>query len=168
MKLKLLVLLVGLVVCGAVRGQEREQKTGPPPERPTLGPPPAPSLHGPHTSTTTDPRKLMRIRNVFIERIDNYLSDRLVEGLAKTGRFKIVLNRKEADAVLSGSCADLPRLKTVHSTVSLNDRSTGASIWQDDIRRRFNPPPLQQVVEATAGDIVQHLGDSITEAQRKQ
>ena len=55
-------------------------------ERPTLGPRNGPALEsGPITSTTTDLRKLMRIRTLYIESIDNSLSDKLVEALGKGG-----------------------------------------------------------------------------------
>ena len=84
-------LLLGTLVW-AQAGQKAEQKAEQPaadepapheqpsPEqRPTLGPAPAPSLGaGPRTANTSDSRKLIRIRSLYIERIDNALSDRLV------------------------------------------------------------------------------------------
>jgi hypothetical protein len=102
-----------------------------------------------------------------VERIDNLLSERLADGLAKMGRFRVVASRNEADAVLSGTCFDSRRLKRVHSEVYLTDRS-GSAIWQDVLRRPFNPPTLQKSVDSTAAEIVQHLGDSVREADRKQ
>jgi hypothetical protein len=148
------------------QGQQDQQKQEQPqPQKPTLGAPTEPSL-GPRNSTTTDPHKLMRIRTIFVERIDNMLSDRLIEDLSRTGRFRIVASRNSADAILRGTCFDSRRLKSVHSEVYLADR-TGASIWQDIIRRPYNPPPLQKVVDNTAVEIVQHLGDSVREADRR-
>ncbi len=138
-----------------------------PQQAPTLGPSAAPSLSGPRTSSTTDPRKLVAIRTVFIEAIDNALGEKLAEGLVRLGRFRVVAQRTEADAVLRGSCFDSHRLRAVHSEVFLNDRSTGASIWQDNVRVPFNPPPLVKAVDATAAAVLHHLSESISEAERR-
>ena len=74
----------------APQGQPQQQE-----ERPTLGPRTGPALEsGPLTSTTTDLRKLMRIRTLYIESIDNSLSDKLVEALGKWGRFRLVTKAK--------------------------------------------------------------------------
>ena len=135
-------------------------------QRPTLGPQ-TPSLHGPRTSFTTDARKLARIQTIYVERMDNALSEKLIEGLSKVGRFRVVANRREADAVLRGSCFDSRRLKNVHSEVYLNDRGSGASIWQDSVRRPFNPPALDAVVSETAQLILGHLQESVLEADRR-
>jgi len=143
--------------------QQQEQQQ---PQRPTLGPAPSPSLHGPRTSTTVDARKLLRIRKLYVAKIDNSLSDRLIEGLAKMGRFHIVSQPKEADATLGGSCLDSRRLKHVHSEIFINDRS-GNSIWQDTIFRPLNPPSLNKAVDETAEVVVDHLSDSIKEAEHK-
>lgn len=179
MKFRIAVLAIALLACATLGGQQREQQgqrdqqkqeqqpQQPQDQKPTLGAPTEPSLNGPRNSTTTDARRLMRIRTIYVERIDNSLSEKLAEGLTKMGRFRVVARRNEADAVLSGSCSDYRRLKTVKSEVSLNDRG-GASIWQDIVRRSYNPPPLQKVVDGTAAEILQHLGDSIREADRKQ
>src|ERR1019366_8329770 len=96
--------------------------------RPTLGPATPPSLNGPQPSTTTDLRKLARLNKIYVERIDNQLSDKLIEGLAKLGRFQVVTNVKEADGILRGTCFDSRHLKSVHSEVFITDRTTGASI----------------------------------------
>lgn len=141
--------------------QQQEQR------RPTLGPPPEPSLSGPRSSTTTDPRKLLRIQKIFIEPIDNLLSEKLASGLSKMGRFRLVTQRNEADAVLRGTCFDSRRLKTLHSEVYINDRVSGASIWQDIVRRPFNPPLLAKAVDDTAVRVLADLGGSIQEAQHK-
>ncbi len=138
-------------------------------ERPTLGPAPAPSLGGgggPRTQTVTDARKLMRIHTLYIERIDNSLNDKLVEALGKSGRFHLVTKPKEADATVRGSCLESRRLKMVHSEVFISDR-TGASVWQDSIKRPYNPPSLDQAVNDTAAVVSEHLEESIREAQRK-
>ncbi len=142
--------------------QQQQQQT----QKPTLGPPTEPSLYGPRNSTTTDPRKLLRVRTIYVERIDNRLSEKLTDGLSKMGRFRVVASRSEADAVLRGTCFDSRRLKSVHSEVYLTDRG-GSSIWQDIVRHPYNPPSLQKVVDSTAMEVVQHLGESLREADRK-
>jgi hypothetical protein len=162
--------LAVLVSCSWVHPQEQRPSLGKEPpdqQRPTLGKEEAPSLNGPRTSTTTDARRLMNIKAIFVDRMDNSLSDRLADGLSKMGRFRIVVDRKLADAVMSGTCFDSHRLKTVHSEVFLQDRRSGASIWQDVVRRHYNPPPLTKAVNDTASMILAHLGESIQEAERK-
>jgi hypothetical protein len=143
------------------QGKQQEQ-----PRRPTLGPAPAPSLYGPRTSNTIDPRKLARLRKIYVERMDNALSEKLLEGLAKYGRFRLAAKRSEADAVLRGTCVSLRRMRVVHSEVYLNDVN-GAAIWQDNVRRPFNPPPLEVAVGETATEILAHLKDSVLEAERR-
>jgi len=165
-----LLLLVSASIAPAQSEKPPEQQPdGAAPKRPTLGPAPAapPSLNGPRSSTTTDPQKLIRVRKIFVERIDNQLSDKLMEALAKSGRFRIVADTKEADAILRGTCFDSRRLKSLHTEVFISDRITGASIWQDNVQRPFNPPTLQKVVDDTASTIVGHLNDSVHEAERK-
>ncbi len=168
-----------VVLClAAAASPQREQKQDQPSEqkqkqqqeeqqRPTLGPPAESPAGGPRTSTTTDARKLLRVRSIYVERIDNALSEKLADVLSKSGRFRIAATRSEADAVLRGTCFDSRRLKSVHSEVFLTDRG-GNSIWQDIVHRPFNPPVLPKAVESTAVDIVQHLTDSAREAERKQ
>lgn len=135
-------------------------------QKPTLGEnPPAPSLSGPRTYNTTDPRKLRRIRTIYVEHIENSLSDKLADGISKMGRFRIVTKPAEADAVLRGSCADLRRLKSVHSEVFIADMR-GSTVWQDVVRRPFNPPPLSKAVDETAIVILQHLAESVQGADR--
>ena len=170
------VLILAATVC-AQREQPPPQEERPadqqpdssqqqPPKRPTLGPAPAPSLYGPKTSSTTDARKLLRVHRIFVERIDNSLGEKLMEGLAKTNRFHIVAERKEADAVMRGTCFDQRRLKVVRAEVYLNDPS-GASIWQDSVRRPFNPPTLAAAVSETATLILSHLTESVSEAEHR-
>jgi hypothetical protein len=136
-------------------------------ERPTLGPRNGPGIEsGPPTSTTNDLRKLMRIHTLFIQNIDNSLSDKLVESLGKWGRFRLVTKEKEADAILRGSCLESRRLKRVHSEVFISDRN-GASVWQDTVLRPFNPPTLDQAVIDTATLVAEHLERTIQEAGRR-
>ena len=162
----LAILLAPSLVASAQQDRPTLGKEAPE-KPPTLGKETEPSLNGPRTSTTTNPRRLMSIKTIYVEPIDNSLSDKLTEGLAKMGRFRIVVERKEADAVVNGTCFDSRRLKTVHSEVFLHDRSSGASIWQDVVRRHYNPPPLAKAVDDTATLILAHLGESIQEAERK-
>ena len=156
----------------AQAGQNSNQSNpqGQPPqqeERPTLGPKTGPGLEtGPITSTTTDIRRLMRIRTLYIERIDNSLNDKLVEALGKSGRFRLVTKAKDADATLRGSCLESRRLKHVHSEVFISDR-TGASVWQDNIYRPFNPPTLDQAVSDTATLVAAHLEQSVRVGERR-
>jgi len=136
-------------------------------ERPTLGPRNGPAVEaGARTYATTDMRRLMRIRSLYIERIDNSLSDKLLEALGKWGRFKIVTNPKEADATLRGSCLDSRHTKHVHSEIYISDRS-GASVWQDTIYRPFNPPSLDEAVTNTAQLVVGHLEETLRAGERK-
>jgi hypothetical protein len=159
--------LAMLLILGLLgSAQEAEQQASEPQHRPTLGPAPAPSLRGPRNSTTNDARKLLRIHTLYVERIDNVLSDHLIEGISKVGRFRIVSQPKEADATLRGSCLESRRLKRVHSEVFISDRN-GVSVWQDNIFRPYNPPSLDQAVTETAQLVVEHLRLSITEAQQK-
>jgi hypothetical protein len=147
--------------------EQPPQQQAQPEKRPTLGPAPAPTLGaGPRTATTNDARKLMRIRSLYIERIDNSLSDKLLEALAKSGRFRIVTKPKEADGTVRGSCLESRRLKRVHSEIFISDRN-GASVWQDTVYRPFSPPSLDQAVSDTATLLAEHLEESVREAERK-
>ena len=112
-------------------------------------------------------RRLLSVKTIFVDHIDNALGEKLADGLSRMGRFRIVADRKDADTVVMGTCFDSRRLKTVHSEIFLHDRASGASIWQDIVRRHYNPPPLQKAVDDTAVMILAHLGESIQEAQRK-
>jgi hypothetical protein len=167
--------LVAALSVGAQEGQKPDNPPEEPPppqqpqqgERPTLGPATGPSVGGgPGTATVNDARKLVRIHTLYIERIDNSLSDKLVEELGKSGRFHIVTKPKEADATVRGSCLESRRLKLVHSEVFITDRG-GASVWQDSIKRPFSPPPLDRAVSETATLVAAHLEASVREAERK-
>lgn len=177
--MKIVYLCLAMIVLPAFiawpqQGQQQSQtKEEQPPDqqkqpqkRPTLGPAPAPSLYGPRTANTTDARKLLRVRKIYVERIDNSLGEKLIEGLSQTHRFQIVADRNGADAVMRGTCFDSRRLKTVRSEVYLND-SSGASIWQDSVRRPFNPPSLETAVSETATLVLTHLTESVIEAERR-
>lgn len=170
--------LIVLLVAGLALGAPAAQNSSPsnpqghsdqPSEPPTLlgpraGPGPDATV-GPPTSTTLDLKKLMRVRTLYIESIDNSLSDKLAQALTKGGRFRLVAKAKEADATLRGSCLESRRLKHVHSEVFISDRG-GASLWQDTIYRPFNPPALDQAVTDTATLVAAHLEQTLREALR--
>ena len=168
MKLRILILaaLLGPGSAGSAQDNKAPEK---PPARPTLGPEPggAPSLYGPHNSTTNDARRLLRVQALYVERIDNHLSDKLVDAFAKAGRFRLTDKRTDADAVLRGTCFDSHRLKTVHTEIFISDRRTGSPIWQDIIHQPYNPPPLGDAVNTTAFAVLKHFMDSVEEAERK-
>lgn len=160
---------VGLLVIAfllvPVLGAQETQKSGGDQEQqqPTLGPPAPGTAAGPRTATVTDYRKLSRMRSIYIERMDNALSEKLILSLGKMGRFKIAATSKEADAIMTGSCLESRRLKRLHSEVFIADRA-GGSIWQDNIFRHFNPPSLDRAVNETAQVVADHLGESLNEA----
>lgn len=169
---QILVCLIGslaLVVPGhAARSQQASQSTAQSPEeRPTLGARTGPTSldSGPMTASVIDIRKLMRIKTLYIENMDNSLSDKLVLTLGKLGRFRLVTKEKEADAVVRGSCLESRRLKRVHSEVFISDHN-GASVWQDTIYRPYNPPALDQAINDTAELIADHLERTVREAQQ--
>jgi len=168
----LVVWMLAGVAVAAQTGQNPNQSAPPGQtpqqnERPTLGPRHGPDVAtGPDTSTTIDIRLLMRIHTLFIENIDNSLSDKLVEVLGKWGRFRLVTKAKDADATLRGSCLESRRLKHLHSEIFISDRS-GKSVWQDTIYRPFNPPTLDEAVDDTATVVAAHLQRTIMEAERR-
>jgi hypothetical protein len=157
---------LALLLAPALAAQDAQQQGGEQEQKPTLGPKPGPGESGPPAATVVDYRKLMRIRTLFVERMDNELSNKLVVSLGKLGHFKIASNAKEADAVLRGSCLESRRLKRLHTEVSITDRG-GGSIWQDIVFRPYNPPSLAQAVSETAEMIAEQLGESISQAGLK-
>ena len=165
---RIVVLLVlALLLAPALTAQDAQQQGGEQEQKPTLGPKPGPAGEsGPRTATVNDYRKLVRIRTLYIERMDNDLNERLVTSLGKLGRFKIATNAKEADAIVRGSCLESRRLKRLHTEVSITDRG-GGSIWQDIVFRPYNPPSLAQAVSETAQMVAEHLGESIGQAGLK-
>jgi hypothetical protein len=160
------LLAIACLLIPVLGAQEAQQPGGEQEQKPTLGREPGPGGRGPRTATVNDYRKLMRIRSIYIERMDNALSEKLVVSLGKLGRFRIASTRKGADAIMTGSCTDLRRLKRLHSEVSIADRG-GGSIWQDNINRPYNPPSLDQAVKETAQAVAEHLGESFNEATMK-
>ena len=174
--------------------QQPDQQTQQPPDqqappqqspRPTLGPPPdepsqpnqpnqpnrptlreGPSLAGPHAPNTNDAAHLLRVHSIFIEPMDNGLADKLIQEIGNKGVFRIVPDRRDADAILHGTCFDSAHLKTVHSEVFLLGRN-GSAIWQDMVRQPYKPPPLEQAVSTSAQAIADDLVASVREAHRK-
>ena len=164
---RIVVLLVlALSLAPLLRAQEAQPQGGDQEPKPTLGPKPGPGESGPRTATVNDYRKLVRIRTLYVERMDNDLNEGLAASLGKLGRFKMASNAKEADAIVRGSCLESRRLKRLHTEVSITDRG-GGSIWQDIVMRPYNPPSLAQAVTDTAQTIAEHLGESINQAGSK-
>lgn len=165
-------LLVSSVLCAQAgqdngRGGQPNQQGDNSNDRPTLGPRTGPRLDtGPLTSTTTDIRKLLRIHTLYIENIDNDLSEKLMEEIGGWGRFHLVAKEKSADAVLRGTCLESRHLKHVHSEVFISDQN-GKSIWQDTIVRPYGPPSLDQAVDQTAKVVLAHLQQSIRQGERQ-
>ncbi|HET7840668.1 MAG TPA: hypothetical protein VFM21_03640, partial [Terriglobia bacterium] len=152
--------------------QQQQPQPGPAQKeekRPTLGPPtpPTPGMVpvGPATDFVLDAAKLMRVRKVYVEAIDNHLSDKLMDGLSKSGRFQVVADKKDADAIIRGTCFDARHLRSVHTEIFMSDRLTGKSIWQDTVRVPYSPPPLAKAVDATADRILLHLANSVAKSQ---
>lgn len=175
MKWALRLLAIGLLAGLAMWAQagQDDDHSAPPAqspsksERPTLGPKTGPETDAtPPTYTAIDLHKLLRIHSLYIESIDNSLSDKLVETLGKLGRFRLVTKQKDADATLRGSCLESRHLKHVHVEVFISDRN-GASVWQDTIYRPFNPPTLDQAVTDTAAVVATHLQRTIQAAERR-
>ena len=160
------LLAIAFLLVPVLGAQEAQKSGGEPEQRPTLGPSPAPGTRGPQTATVNDYRRLMRIRSIYIERMDNALSEKLVLSLGKLGRFRIASKPKEADAIMTGSCLESRRLKRLHSEVFIADRG-GGSVWQDSVYRPYNPPSLEQAVNETAQVVAEHLGESFSEAATK-
>lgn len=168
----LVICAVAGMAIGAQAGQTHSDPsaqgdTGQQNQRPTLGPRSGPDVPlGPPTATTIDVRRLLRIRTLYIEDIDNSLSDQLIEDLGKWGRFRLVTKEKDADATLRGSCLESRHLKHVHSEIFISDHN-GKSIWQDIIYQPYNPPSLQQAVTDTAKLVAAHLEQAVGTAMRQ-
>ena len=166
MKRSGLLLAIAFLLVAVGRAQESQKSEGDQQQRPTLGAQPGPGPRGPRTATVNDYRKLTQIRSLYIEKMDNALSEKLVMSLGKLGRFKIASTPKEADAIMTGSCLESRRLKRLHSEVFIADRG-GGSVWQDNLYRPYNPPSLEQAVNETAQMVAEHLGESYNEAGMK-
>jgi hypothetical protein len=160
------LLVIAFLLVPVLGAQDAQKSGGEQGQKPTLGPSPAPGTRGPQTATVNDYRRLMRIRSIYIERMDNALSEKLVLSLGKLGRFRIASKPKEADAIMTGSCLESRRLKRLHSEVFIADRG-GGSVWQDSVYRPYNPPSLEQAVNETAQVVAEHLGESFSEAATK-
>jgi hypothetical protein len=160
------LLVIAFLLVPVVGAQDAQKPGGEQEQKPTLGPAPAPGTQAPRTATVNDYRRLMRIRSIYIEKMDNALSEKLVLSLGKLGRFRIASKPKEADAIMTGSCLESRRLKRLHSEVFIADRG-GGSIWQDNLYRPYNPPSLEQAVNETAQVVAEHLGESFSEGTVK-
>jgi hypothetical protein len=136
-------------------------------QAPTLGPS-RPSLAGPGSTRTTNPRRLTRMRRVYIERMDLNLSDKLADDLAHVSWLKVVDKREEADAIVRGTCFSLRRLKRLHAEVYISDRVSGKSIWQDVVRVPFDPADQSKAVDKAAVDILAHLNQSVRAAAKRR
>jgi hypothetical protein len=135
-------------------------------QAPTLGPS-RPSLEGPANTRTANPRMLVRMRKVYIERIDHNLNVKLADDLAHVSWLKVVDNEDQADAIVRGTCFDLRRLKRLHAEIYISDRVSGKSIWQDVIRVPYNPPDLTKAVDQAASEILAHLNQSVRAAAKR-
>lgn len=139
-------------------------------QRPTLGPPPGtgePSVRGPVTSRTTNPRKLLRMRDIYIQRISHNFNEVLTKDLAHATRVKVVSKPSEADAVIRGVCFTLRNLKKLHAEVYINERASRASIWQDVVEVPYDPPDLSKAVDNAAAKILTDLNQSLRKASKR-
>ena len=135
-------------------------------QAPTLGPS-NPSLRGPRSSRTANVRMLMRMRRVYIQRIDHNLNEKLADDLAKTRWLKVVDKPEDADAIIRGTCFTLRRLKMLHAEVYISDRVSGKPIWQDVVRIPDDQAAPQKAVGRAASDILEHLNESMHEAAER-
>lgn len=154
--LALLLLSFGPAWSQGGQGQQKQQ-------RPTLGPP-EPSENEPSSATIINRGRLLSVHAIYVDAMDNGLGVQLAEELGASHRFRVVAKPQEADSVLRGTCFDSRRLRTLHSEVFLSDRASGASIWQDDVRRPLYPPTLKKAVSETADAIARHLNASLMSA----
>ena len=133
-------------------------------QRPTLGPS-QPSLRGPSSITTIKQRRLVAVRKIYIDQIDNKLSDKIIQDLSDSSMLQVVDKPEKADAILRGTCFRSRRLKRLHSEVFLSDRVTGDSVWQDVVLVPWDPPALNKAVDNSAAEIVTQLFRSLRRAQ---
>lgn len=138
-------------------------------QRPTLGPPEpgAPSLQGPRSTRTNNPRKLLKMRTIYIQWIDHDLNEVLTRDFSHVSWVKVVKERSEADAIVRGTCFSLKNLKRLHTEVYISDRVTGGSIWQDVVRVPYDPPDLSKAVDNAAAKVLADLNQSIQRAGNK-
>ncbi|HKT10233.1 MAG TPA: hypothetical protein VJW77_00270 [Terriglobia bacterium] len=135
-------------------------------QAPTLGPS-RPSLEGPGNTRTANPGRLVKMRTVYIERIDHNLNGQLADDLAHVSWLRVVDKEDDADAIVRGTCFDLRRLKRLHAEVYISDRVTGKSIWQDVVRVPLDPAAPQKAVGQAASDILEHLNESMHTAAKR-
>ncbi|HET9178826.1 MAG TPA: hypothetical protein VFQ24_10770 [Terriglobia bacterium] len=135
-------------------------------QAPTLGPS-RPSLGEPGNTRTTDPGMLLKMRKVYVERIDHNLDEKLSDDIAHLSWLKVVDKEDDADAIMRGTCFDLPRLKRMHAEIYITDRVSGKSIWQDAVRIPYGPPDLSKAVDQVATEILDHLNASVRTASRR-
>lgn len=133
--------------------------------RPTLGPS-TPTLNGPGRGRTVNPKGLLSVRKIYIEPIDNKLSEKIREDLVGATMLQVVDKPKDADAILRGTCFRSSSLKHLHSEVYLSKKVSGAPVWQDVVYVPWDPPGLGKAVDKSAAEIVTHLFKSIRQAQR--
>lgn len=135
-------------------------------QAPTLGPS-GPSLGESGNTRTTNPGLLLKMRKVYIERIDHNLNDKLGDDMAHISWLKVVSSEDDADAIIRGTCFDLPHLKRMHAEIYITDRVSGKSIWQDAVRVPFGPPDLSKAVDQAASEILAHLNASVRTAAKR-
>jgi len=135
-------------------------------QAPTLGPS-QPSLRGPTSFRTANARRLMKMRRVYIQRMDHKLNEKLADDIAHVSWLKVVDKPGEADAIVRGTCFSLRRLKRLHAEVYISDRITGKAIWQDVIRVPYDAAAPQKAVDRAASDILEHLNESMHAAARR-
>ncbi|MEJ2008005.1 MAG: hypothetical protein P8Z30_07605 [Acidobacteriota bacterium] len=138
-------------------------------QRPTLGPsgPVSPSERGPVSMRTANPRLLLKMRKVYVQRIDHNLNEILTDDLAHVSWLKVVKKPSEADAIVRGTCFSLRRLKSLHAEVYITDSVSGASIWQDVVRVPYGPPELSKAADNAAARVLADLKQSIHLASRR-
>lgn len=132
-------------------------------QRPTLGPsgPGTPSVRGPISSRTINPKRLLKVRTIYIQRIDHNLNEILTGDLTHVSWVKVVDKSSKADAVVRGTCFSLRKLKRLHAEIYISDRVTGAAIWEDVVSVPYNPPVLSKAVDHAAAKMLADLNQSI-------
>lgn len=139
-------------------------------QRPTLGPsgPESPSLRGPRSFRTTNPQRLLRMRRIYIQRIDHNFNEILTNDLAHASWVKVVNKPSDADAIVRGTCFTLRKLKRLHAEVYISERASRASIWQDVVSVPFDPPALSKAVNNAAARVLADLNESLRAASKRQ
>lgn len=138
-------------------------------QRPTLGPsePESPSHPGPASMRTANPRLLLKMRTIYIQRIDHNFNEILSDDLAHVSWVKVVKKPLEADAIVRGTCFSLQSLKSLHAEVYITDGVSGASIWQDVVRVPYDPPEMSKAIGNAAARVLADLNQSIRLASKR-